>query len=270
MSILLSAYFPEGIVFAADRNVTIYDPNSGLQDIEVGAITKVVPWAYRKAVVGYCGLGQLAGLGIDEWMRQFAAYTRDFNDLASLAAQMKELVQQDFDQDHPEGTNVGDCGLIVHLGGFRYEDDIAVPAMYYFSNVPSFDKRGEYFEAVRHFTEPEDHLEMIASEHGVKNPADYRPWLEQMYQDGQLVWFNNGFRFVAFNVFKGILWAALTEIRKHQIIPLRATPSLSDRVAYCAMAVDMYGSFFFHHYKPRFRPVGGGADAEYVPWPETG
>jgi len=111
---------------------------------------------------------------------------------------------------------------------------------------------------------------MVADQRGVKSPADYRPWLQQICQNDQFMWFNNGFRFVAFNVFKGILWAALSEIRKHQIIPLSATPSLSDRIAYCSMAVDMYGSFFFHHYCPRFRPVGGGVDAEYVPWPESG
>ena len=99
MSILVSIYFPEGIVFAADKNITFpYDTPYGTdQDVEVGAATKAIPWAYHRAVVGYCGLGQLAGLGIEEWMRQFVAQTRDFGDLASVASQMRDLIQHDFD-----------------------------------------------------------------------------------------------------------------------------------------------------------------------------
>jgi hypothetical protein len=87
MSILLSAYFPEGIVFAADKNVTmLYETPTGepLQDVEAGAAAKVIPWARRRAVVGYCGCGSLAGIPIEEWMRQFAAQTRGFENLAQL------------------------------------------------------------------------------------------------------------------------------------------------------------------------------------------
>jgi hypothetical protein len=268
MSILLSAYFPEGIVFAADRNVTVYDLGSGFQNVEVGAVSKVIPWPYRKAVVGYCGLAELASLRMDEWMRQFVAQTRELDDLAQLAKQMHRLIQRDFDRDYPEGANVEECALIVHLGGFQYEDGVAFPAMYYISNVPGYDQRGKYYPAVREFTEPEDHLHREAAKSGVRSPSDYKPWLEQIHQAGQLMWFNNGLGFPAFNIIKGTLWAALNEIRRRQFMPLRTTPSVEDRIAYCSMAVESYGSFFFHHYQPRYRSVGGGVDAEYVPWPK--
>jgi hypothetical protein len=46
VSILLSAYFPEGIVFAADKNVTmLYEAPDGSpqQDVEVGVATKIIP-----------------------------------------------------------------------------------------------------------------------------------------------------------------------------------------------------------------------------------
>lgn len=267
MSILLSAYFPEGIVFAADKNVTLLYliPDGIDRDVEVGAATKVIPWARRRAVVGYCGLGHLAGLTVEEWMRQFAAQTRDFDDLATVATQMRELIQRDFDRDYPEGANIDRAGLIVHLGGFRYEDGIAVPAMYLVSNVPGFDESGKYGKPRRQFHGPSDELHTKISNVGVKN---FRSWLEQHYREGNLVWFNNGLLFPAFNVIKEGLWRILIALRNWEYTPLPKMPSLEDRVAYCKMSIELFDSFFRHHFQPRYRSVGGGVDAEWVPWPE--
>jgi hypothetical protein len=266
MSILLSAYFPEGIVFAADKNVTLlYETPGGIeQDVEVGATTKVIPWTHRRAVVGYCGLGRLAGLSMEEWMRQFAAQTRDFDDLGALAMQMQEMIQRDFNRDHPEGVNINHARLIVHLGGFIFEDGVAVPAMYYISNVRSSDDRGRYGKAVRDFNSPSDQLHTHVVNEGARN---FRSWLEQYYRQGNLVWFNNGLNFAAFNVFRAYLWQTLTKLRELSYISLPRQPSLEDRIAYCKMAVELFDSFFRHHFPPRYRSVGGGADAEWVPWP---
>lgn len=267
MSILLSAYFPEGIVFAADKNVTLLYP--GARDVEVGIATKVIPWARRRAVVGFCGLGELASLSVDEWMRQFAGETRDFDDIATLAKQLRDRIQHDFDNTYPEETDIRKLGLIVHLGGFRYKKGIAAPAMFYISNVSGYDKNGRYYNAVRHFDEPKDHFQRDMLKGGITDPSGYRPRLEELYQDPRgLWWYNNGLYFPAFNVLKGALWGALTMIREKTAIPFPKQPSLEDRIAYCKIAVELFGSFFLHHFAPRLRRVGGGADAEWVPWPE--
>jgi len=66
MSILLSGYYPEGIVFAADKNATItYVRSSGQKRHVEPTATKVLSWPYRKAVVGFVGLGTLVGLELD-------------------------------------------------------------------------------------------------------------------------------------------------------------------------------------------------------------
>jgi hypothetical protein len=265
MSILLSAYFPEGIVFAADRNVTLLygTPDDVKQDVEVGATTKVVPWAYRKAVVGYCGLGELAGLPMREWMQQFAAKTRDFDDLDKVATQMREEIQRDFNKDHPQGTNVEDAGLIIHLGGFKYESNVAVPAMYLISNV-GIGLHGKYTEAIRDFSVSDELQTRVAS----VGAQGFRQWLEKFDEEGRLVWFNNGLYFPVFNVLKEGLWQTLNMLRKQPNVPLPQTSTLDDRVAYCKMAVELFDSFFRHHFRPSNRFVGGGADAEWVTWPE--
>lgn len=272
MSILLSAYFPEGIVFAADKNVTLlYRTAEGpQQDVQVGATTKVIPWARQRAVVGYCGLGQLAGLSMEEWMRQFAAQTREFDDLSAVAKQMRDLIQHDFDRDYPEGSDIDKAHLIVHLGGFRYQEGIAVPSMYLITNVHGMDEdTGQYDKPDRHFSKPNDELLRQATRAGIKHPSAYRPWLAQWCQRREPMWFNNGAGLFAFNVFKGVLWPALDVIRQSERLHLPKTPSLGDRIAYCKMAVDLFDSFFRHHFLPRYRSVGGGADAEVVPWPEV-
>jgi hypothetical protein len=130
--------------------------------------------------VGYCGLGRLAGLPLSEWVQQFAAHTREFDDTTALATQMKEAIQRDFDRDYPENTNVDQAGLIVHLGGFRYEDGIAIPAMYYISNVRGFDDCGRYSKATRRFNEPRDGLRTKVVNTGA---GEFRQWLERFYRE---------------------------------------------------------------------------------------
>jgi len=265
MSILLSAYFPEGIVFAADKNITLLyqEAHTERQDVEVGDATKVIPWANRRAVVGYRGMAQLAGLSMDEWMRQFAACTRDFDDLPTLAMQMRDAVQRDFDEDYPQGADLNDAGVIVHLGGSTYEQGIATPSMYYIHNV-STDPMGGYQKPYRQF-EVSDELHSRVASVGARG---YRACLGQLYAQGGLVWFNNGCLFPVFNMFKQTLWQTLLAVRASPYISLGAV-TLADRVAYCKMAVELFGSFFRHHLLPSYRAVGGGVDAEWVPWAET-
>jgi hypothetical protein len=268
VSILLSAYFPEGIVFAADKNVTmLYSLRGGVaQEVEVGIATKVIPWANRRAVVGFAGLGQLAGLPMWEWMRQFAAQTRDFEDLTVLARDLREAIQRDFGQDHSDTVDTELPGLIVHLGGFKRQSGVVVPAMYYIANVRGFDECGKYESARRNFNEPSDELAPALARVGVD---EFRGWLEQKYRRGGLLWFNNGLYFQAFNALKSALWQALTAIRTSPCNFLALNPTLDDRIAYCRMAVELFGSFFQHHFVPSHRGVGGGVDVEWVVWPEV-
>jgi hypothetical protein len=198
-------------------------------------------------------------------MRQFAALTRDFDDITALATQMKEAIQRDFDRDYPENANPSQAGLIVHLGGFRYEDGIAIPAMYYISNVPGYCDCGRYSKATRRFNEPSDEFR---DNYVSTDAGECRQRLERLYREGGLIWFNNGLYFPIFNVFKEALWQALTALRDHRCDLLPETSTLADRVAYCKMAIELFGSFFRHHFMPSYRSVGGGADAEWVPWPE--
>ncbi len=262
MSILLSVYFPEGIVFATDKNMTRCYAD-GDQDVDVGTATKVIPWPQRRAVVGYCGLAELVGIPMDEWLRQFVAQTRNFTSLESLAMQLQQQIQHDSSQDYPPGENCKDAGLIIHLGGFRTINGVSVPAMYLISNIPCDQTTGKYGDATRTFNQPTDQMANWQNP-----PSSCRQQIEEIYKKGGLIWFNNGCDYPVFNVLKETLWAALNTIKQAGLGILPTTgDDLEDRVAYCKIAIELFGSFFANYYEPRDRSVGGGVDTEWVAWP---
>jgi len=268
MSILLSAYFKEGIVFAADKNATLYFGEEKIrQDVEVGQLTKVFTWPFEKAVVGFVGLGVLAGLEMDEWMRLFISKTRDFDDLDELARELRNEIQRDFDKEYSGPSDVSKEGLIIHLGGFVHQSHIKIPAMYLISNVSGLDKTvsgGGYKKAVRKFS-VSDQMKKLFKNLKEKYPERVRPRIIEMEQERELyTWFNNGAWYGVFNIFKQKLWESLQMLRGMEILP--ENPDLMDRVAYCRMAVRMFGGFFEHFYLPHERVVGGGVDSGSIPW----
>lgn len=268
MSILLSTYWKEGIVFSADRNATIiYKTRRGPgQYVEVGHLAKVIAWPKKRAVVGFIGLGELAGLRIDEWMRQFIAQTRDYGDIDLLAQELCDLIQEDFNYDHPSGTDIRHAGLIVHLGGFKYYDAVLVPVMHLVTNVPGLKERGGYPDATRDFT-VSDQIPGVMKQWGVDYPPGVRDKILEIDKRGDFLWFNNGYMYPAFNAFKGALWQVLQVLRKEAMLPPDPT-TIQDRIAFSEMAVRVFGLSFEHHFLPEERVVGGGADSDWIRWPK--
>ena len=135
MSILLSAYFPEGIIFSADKNATIILETSTRSHRWVEpTLTKVLSWPNQRAAVGYVGVANLAGLQMDEWLRVFIAGTRDFRSLDELATELRDRVQADFRNDHGPDADLACLQLVLHLGGFAQRNGTVVPVMYHVWN----------------------------------------------------------------------------------------------------------------------------------------
>lgn len=218
MSILLSAYYPEGIVFVADKNATIhYKTPAGERKFVEPTATKVLSWPYRKAIVGFVGPGKLADLTLDEWMRIFIAGTRDFDDIGQLARGMRDQIQRDFDSDFQPSVDVSNAHLVIHLGGFTVKEDVPVPVMYHIWNHGDTDpKTGQYPPAERTFYISED-IERDFTKRGWPNPSDYptriRDRLQNMINERPFLWYNNGANLGAFNTFKAFLWHALLTVK---------------------------------------------------------
>lgn len=142
---------------------------------------------------------------------------------------------------------------------------VALPVLYYTANVRGFDECGEYETAQRRFDDPSYELMRMFTD---VSAGELQDRLADLYQQNHLVWLNNGLYFQAFNVFKEALWDALTAIRCSLCNFLLPHPTLGDRIACCKIAVELFGSFFQHHFPPSWRGVGSGVDVEWVPWPE--
>jgi len=268
MSILLSSYYPEGIVFVADKNATITQIRSGRKHVEPTA-TKVLAWPFQKAVVGFVGLGRLAGnLTMDEWMRIFVAETRDLHDIDKMAQRLRDRIQEDFDKDHPESADIQNDHLVIHLGGFAARGNIQTPIMYHIWNHGDIDPQTGYPPAERNFKISED-VERDFKDQSKSSdyPTGVRGWLQDKINRGVgYQWYNNGAELAAFNTFKDVIWRSLTALQRAGFAP--TSSGLDQRIAFCKMAVEVFGSFFSHYYPPEERAVGGGVDAVYIPWPK--
>lgn len=267
MSILLSAYYPEGIVFVADKNATITYEALGRKHVEPTA-TKVLAWPFQKAVVGFVGLGMLAGrLTMDQWMQIFIAETREFDDIDKVAYRLRDRIQEDFDKDHPASTDITNKHLVIHFGGFATRDGVQTPVMYHIWNHGKIDPQTGYPPAERGFEISEDierdfRLQSTSNDY----PTSVRDWLENEIRTGKYQWYNNGAKLGAFNTFKGVIWHSLRALQDAGFVPRPS--ALDQRIAFCKMAVEVFGSFFTHYYPPEERAVGGGVDTVYIPWPK--
>jgi len=266
MSILLSAYYPEGIVFVADKNATITPRSSGRKYVKSTA-TKVLAWPRQQAAVGFVGLGTLACYTMDEWMRVFIAGTRDFDDIDSMAHELRDRIESDFQRDFPPKTDLTRKQVIIHLGGLAIKGNVSVPVMYHIRNTSLDPQTGKYSSGKSTFDISEDVERDIKQWFGAKDyPARVRNRLQDMDDQRRYLWYNNGADLGAFNVFKEFIWQSLRTIQDSGFAP--KFTGLGARAAFCMMAVEVFGSYFTHHFSPEDRVVGGGVNIAAVPWPK--
>lgn len=264
MSILLSGYFPEGIVFVADKNATITSSTAGgIKQYVEPTFTKVLSWPRSKALIGFVGLGELAGLPLDEWLRVFIAGTREFTSIDMLAEQLRDQIQNDINKDYPSNVDCRDLLLIVHIGGFAVRNRISVPVMYYIYNHKGLDERGNYRESTRNFQISEEFKNNFNQWQPSSNyPNDVRNCIEDLSNRNNFIWYNNGAYIGAFNVFKSFIWQSLKEIKQAGFMAHES--GIFARIAFCKMAVEVFSAYFTHHHIPEDRIVGGGIDVVYA------
>lgn len=281
MSILLSAYFPEGIVFVADKNHPRTGPDAGPNDSRTSG-ANVLAWPNKKAIVGYYGLARLAGFPLDEWLRIFIAFNRDFSDIGRLAGQLRDQLQTDYCADVLSGAVV-DQPLSLHLGGFVQKENVFgqkengfaqkengfVPVLYQIWNYPgaceppsgSYPPGGSNFRLEQALA-----ASFQSGANPPESPAQVRERLQALVDDRRYVWFSHGDNLSAFNAFRDALVTSLHSLQDEGFIS--PAQDIKARVAFCRMAVDLFGSYFLYHQFPEERGMGGNSEAVYIPWPE--
>ena len=66
MSILVVEVVSEGLIFAADRNITVTMPDGATTQPE--GRPKVVPWPRQDVLLGYVGAASLNGQPVPDWL----------------------------------------------------------------------------------------------------------------------------------------------------------------------------------------------------------
>lgn len=262
MSVLTIDLLPQGMIFAADKNVTIqeFDPPDPGVPVRQGQILgqKVLKWPRNRALVGAVGRGNIGGQSTDAWLFDFMGDHVDFTNSESVVTELRDRLQAAVRTLSPAR------GLIVEFGTFGNRDGVAVPEMWHVTNIHGLDQQtGRYIEVDNNFGMSEE----VCGNHfrGIP-PREIRARLATLSHHRNPFWFHQGCELGIFNTLEAGLRAAFRTLEGGGLV--HGPQSLSDWERHARMRILMYGAFFESFYEPWDRAVGGGADVVSIPWPE--
>src|SRR5487761_1116988 len=130
MSVLAVELVPQGIIFGADRNITITDA-SGTQ-IRQGQTTrpKVLRWPNNRAIIGYAGLAEIQGVPTDQWLYDFIGRHFEPSDNRALA----EALRSELRAAIPPEVRANEP-LVIHIGTYRHAGTTPTPECWFITNA---------------------------------------------------------------------------------------------------------------------------------------
>jgi len=269
MSILVVEVLPQGIIFGADRNITITKKrivNQGSTFIKYQGQSqrqKVLRWPNRKALVGYVGVAEIGGIPIDEWLYDFIGDNLNFSSFKDLSESLCSKVEAQRRID--EGINEPEM-LIIHLGGFEEKNKILVPSIYFIRNTYKLAEDGTYEDIRKEFQNSEELWS--DSYFGSKIPPEkIRTYLEKVASEYKPFWFHQGIDLLTFNTiesFQKIAFKFLCESSAVHPFP----KTLLDWEKQVKMSILTYSAYFQAYKGPSEQFVGGGVDTVSLPWPD--
>jgi hypothetical protein len=256
MSILIVEIVSEGIIVAADRNITGILPNGSTEQIDQRP--KILKWNNDKAIIGFVGAMRISGMPIHEWMQGFIDEFTNFDSFEDLSRELCCRVERQRKID--EGNNPP-TDLLIHIAGFEERENIKVPVVWYISNVHGLGKFG-YTNTTKKYSSSEEFWNYFPD----CKPKEIRRVLKVLSKQFKPFWFHQGVDLITFNVFQDMLKSAFKLLCQSH--PDHDFPrSLKDWEKYLHMQVLMYGSYF-EAFRPEGKRLVGGADVKSIPWPD--
>ncbi len=257
MSLLIANVVPEGLIFAADRNVS--DPHGKVS----GRSPKIVRWLNPPLLVGYVGKAYVSGVPTHEWLTAFLDGNAT-DDLGALADRLAEKLEMAF-----EGYATEDRGTIVHLGAFEHRPDGPLPAIWYIR-----DAQIRLDGSIEHLAkfEPRDELKRDPTLNGAYFGTATGSQIRHLLQSSgtPLPWagYRQSFDLGTFGQLDMALWAfqellVSGDNRRHE-----PPTSIEEWKPFMEMSVRGFGAYFDAFYPPGYQVVGGGVDVKWIPWPE--
>jgi hypothetical protein len=258
MSILIVEALYEGLIFAADRNVTATSQDGATKQVDPR--TKVLKWPNEKAIIGFVGAAQIDNQPIHEWILKFIEEFRDFNSFEDLSKELSRRVEAQRKID--EGKRPAQ-GLIIHVGGFEERGGVMVPVVWVIRNAHKLSHY-TYKDIRKDFECKEAFWEEFPNTY----PDEIRKVLKVLAKQFKPFWFRQGFDLLTFNVMEESIRSAFKFLCVQH--PDHDFPrTLADWEKHLRMQVLMYASYFQAFHPEGQRYVGGGVDIVSIPWPRT-
>jgi hypothetical protein len=267
MSILVVQALPQGIIFGADRNITITetrvrsDPSGRSVTIErvygQSQRPKVLRWPNRKALVGYVGAAQVGDISTDEWLYDYIGEHLEFTEFEKLAHDLTDKIQAQRAID--EGNRDPEA-LVLHLAGFEERDGHQVPVIWYIRN-PHEMRDGHYTDIRKEFLCTEE----LWRYHRDFTPAQIRGHLNDRAQNNQPFWFHQGLDLGTFNTLETFLREAFQLL--YSAHPDHSFPQeLQEWERHLKMTILTYSAYYQAFKGPGEQYVGGGVDTVSLAW----
>ncbi len=270
MSILVVELLPDGIIFGADRNITVTESCPEFHDDvkEVYITTthgqsqrpKVLKWPNKKALVGYVGEAEIGGMPTDEWLYDFMGNNLEFASFKVLANNLTDKVQTQLCTDLD--TSRKEPGyLVIHLAGFEERESEIVPVVWTITNATGLED-GKYTNIKKEFHCADSFGEIFVG----SSPKVIRENIIERAQKNDPWWFHQGTDLPTFNAFEAFLRLAFSFLS--QVQPRHSTPqTLQEWQQFIKMIILTYGAYYQAFKKPEEQFVGGGADTVCLEWP---
>jgi hypothetical protein len=259
MSLLVVYLVPEGIIFAADRNLSA---PSGGRLVTVDEAAKVLRWPDGSAILGYVGRARVDDEPAETWLQRFiSAHPRTYN----LRAVCRDLA--DALEHAMRNVPCDRRGMIVHVAGFDRRDPGALPLIFYVRDI-EVQPDGSFKRLLRF--ESRDELKR-RDYFDDKTGAQIRAELRATTAQDPIPWFSfrQGFDLSAFNDLDKALWwfrdrlvAGASRERKHP-----APTSIAEWTKFVKLSVLGYEAYFQAFYDADEQLVGGGVDVVSLEWP---
>jgi hypothetical protein len=218
VSIFVSEIIAEGIVFAADKNITwTYADRDGAPVASVQDVgSKVLLWPRDKALLGYVGRAEAGGRPMHDWLYDFMGDHVNFVEPGTVANDLRNRLQAEIGGPNQPAS-------IVQFAAFARRDAHIVPEYWHITNVHGLNDRG-YLPASADFIAEEQMFK--PSPNGVATPHAIRSLLRSAGSNFRPMWFHQGCDLVIFNTVSEAVRQAFSTL--HQAGQLTPPQSLHD------------------------------------------
>jgi hypothetical protein len=270
VSVLTVLLVPQGILMAADRNITLRirsDIGGGSELHEVAYLqrVKVHEWADGSAIIGYMGLARIDGQATDRWLYRFIGRNFPIDSIEKVAKRLVQDLNAEVPPDHAREEP-----LIIHLAGFERNAERS-PVIWFIRNTGRLFPDGRY-EVIGRFEASEElrHVQPSGDRRfSGMSPAQIR---QKVFDDARRwmpFWFRQGADLIVLNQIDiGVRSTMQALVEFHPAKPHPFPDTLPEWANHLRFAVLSSAAYYEAFHRPYRQAVGGGADVVWVPWPE--